>query len=191
MRFCNFMPIAFGAALILAHSANVESFAQNNTKTKTAPSVASKDASAEFEALLERLRKENSGEYEKVRRLAENDLYYGAVLAAGSMNPRFYLNHFRRYVAAGAPWIINWDFLFSTKLGGDEIEPARREVRQVLRDYQRVKDRMGHRFVHADGSGYTWTDDRDKTKVVWLLKNGPLPGGRKGDAGQAYLIEAK
>jgi len=119
------------------------------------------------------------------------DLYYGAMLAAGSMNPRFYLNHFRRYVAAGAPWIIHWDFLFSAKLGGDDVEAARREVRQVLRDYKRVKDRMTHRFAHVDGSGYTWTNDRDKMKVVWLLKEGQLPDGRKGEAGQVYLIEAK
>ena len=62
------------------------------------------------------------------------------------------LGAFIHYVAAGAPWIINWDFLFSTKLAGDEIEAARREVRQVLRDYGRVKDRMTHRFVHADGA---------------------------------------
>ena len=64
-------------------------------------------------------------------------------------------------------------------------------MRQMLRDYQRVKDRMGHGFVHADGSGYTWTNDGDQTKVVWLLKNGPLPDGRKGDAGQVYLIEVR
>ena len=124
-------------------------------------------------------------------RLPEPDLYYGATLAAGSMNPRFYLNHFRRYVAAGAPWIVNWDFLFSAKLGGDDVEAARREIRQVLRDYKRVKDRMIHRFVHADGSGYAWTNDQDKTKVVWLLKEGQLPNGRQGEAGQVYVIEDK
>jgi hypothetical protein len=124
-------------------------------------------------------------------KVPEPDLYYGAMLAAGSMNPGFYLNHFRRYVAAGAPWIINWDFLFSTKLSGDDVESARREVRQVLRDYKRVKDRMTHRFVHADGSGYAWTNDRDKTKVVWLLEEGQLPNGRKGEAGHVYLIEGK
>lgn len=124
-------------------------------------------------------------------KVPEPNLYYGATLAAGSMNPRFYLNHFRRYVAAGAPWIINWDFLFSTKLGGDDVEAARREVRQVLRDYKRVKDRMTHRFVHADGSGYTWTNDRDKTKIIWLLEAGQLLDGRKGEAGQVYLMEGK
>jgi len=50
---------------------------------------------------------------------------------------------------------------------------------------------MTHRFAHVDGSGYTWTNDRDKMKVVWLLKEGQLPDGRKGEAGQVYLIEAK
>ena len=50
---------------------------------------------------------------------------------------------------------------------------------------------MIHRFVHADGSGYTWTNARDKTKVVWLLKDGQLPYERKGEAGQVYLIEPK
>ena len=125
------------------------------------------------------------------KKIPEPDLYYGAMLSAGSMNPRLYLDQFRRFVAAGAPWIINWDFLFSKKLAGEEIDAARREVRQVLRDYLRVKDRMTHRFVHADGTGYTWTNDRDKAKVVWMLKGGELPDGRKGSAGQVYLIEAK
>ena len=124
-------------------------------------------------------------------KVPEPDLYYGATLAAGSINPRFYLDHFRPCVAAGAPWTINWDFLFSRKLSGDDVESARREVREVLRDYKRVKDQMTHRFVHADGSGYTWTNDRDKIKVVWLLREGELPDGHKGEAGQLYLIEAK
>jgi hypothetical protein len=124
-------------------------------------------------------------------KVPEPGLYYGAMLAAGSMNPRFYLNHFRRYTAAGAPWIIHWDFLFSSKLGGAELEAARREVREVLREYKGVKDRMVHRFVHADGSGYTWTNDRDKTNIVWLFNDRQLPDGRKGEAGQVYLIRAR
>ena len=94
----------------------------------------------------------------------------------------------RRYVAAGAPWIINWDFLFSDKLKGDDLDAGRREVRQVVQDYGRVKDRMVHRFVHADGSGYTWTNDRDATRVVWLLQDASLPDSRRGQAGQVYVI---
>ena len=125
------------------------------------------------------------------KKVPEPDLYYGAMLSAGSMKPRLYLDHFRRFVAAGAPWIISWDFLSSTKLTGKEIDAARIEVRQVVRDYGRVKDRMVHRFVHADGSGYTWTNDRDNAKVVWMLKDGELPDGRKGNAGQVYLIEGR
>src|SRR6185503_4529110 len=82
-------------------------------------------------------------------KIPDPDLYYGAMLSAGSMNPGLYLGHFRHYVAAGAPWIINWDFLFSTKLTGTELDAARREVRQVVQDYRRVKDRMVHRFTHG------------------------------------------
>ena len=55
--------------------------------------------------------------------------------------------------------------------------------------YRRVKDRMVHRCAHADGSGYTWTNDRDRTKVVWLLKDAPLPDGRRGQAGQVHVME--
>jgi len=122
-------------------------------------------------------------------KMPEPDLYYGAMLMAGSMEPQFYLKHFRRWTAAGAPWAISWDFLHSTKLKGEQIEPARREVRQVVQDYRRVKDRMVHRFVHTDGSGYTWTNDRDKSKVVWLLKDAQLLNGRSGQAGNVYVIE--
>lgn len=121
-------------------------------------------------------------------KMPEPDLYYGAMLMAGSMEPQFYLRHFRRWTAAGAFWAIDWDFLHSTKLKGEQIETARREVRQVVQDYRRVKDRMVHRFVHADGSGYTWTNDRDTTRVVWLLQDAPLPDGRRGQAGQVYVI---
>jgi hypothetical protein len=122
------------------------------------------------------------------RKVPDPDLYYGAMLACWSMNPRVYLNHFRRYVAAGAPWIIDWDFLFSEKLTGDELKAARRELRRVVQDYRRVKGGMAHRFAHLDGSGYTWTNDRDSTKIVWLLRDAPLPDGRRGEAGQVYVI---
>jgi hypothetical protein len=119
------------------------------------------------------------------------DLYYGATLMCGANEPRFYLEHFRRYVASGAMWVIDWDFLFSTKLSGEDIDAARSEIRQVLADYRRVKDRMVHRFVHADGSGYTWINDADQTKVVWLLANAPLPDGRRGQARRVYVVPAK
>jgi hypothetical protein len=122
-------------------------------------------------------------------KMPEPDLYYGAMLMAGSMEPQFYLRHFRRWTAAGAPWVIAWDFLHSTKLKGEPVEAARREVRHVVQDYQRVKDRMVHRFVHTDGSGYTWTNDRDKSKVAWLLEDAQLPDGRMGQAGNVYVIE--
>ena len=123
-------------------------------------------------------------------KVPDPDLYYGAMLSCGSTDPHFYLAHFRRYVAAGAPWILSWDFLFSDKLRGDELEAARREVRQVLQDYRHVKDGMVHRFAHADGSGYTWTNDRDTAKVIWLLQDARLPDGRYGRAGRVYVIDS-
>ncbi len=52
-----------------------------------------------------------------------------------------------------------------------------------------VKTRMVHRFVHADGNGYTRTNDRDATRVVWLLQDTSLPNGRRGEAGQVYVIQ--
>jgi len=122
-------------------------------------------------------------------KVPDPDLYYGAMLAGGSLNPRFYLAHLRRYVAAGAPWIINWDFLFSDKLKADDLDAGRREVRQVVQDYRRVKDRMVHRFAHADGSGFTWTNDHDAIKVIWLLKDASLPNGSLGQAGNVYVVD--
>ena len=89
---------------------------------------------------------------------------------------------------AGAPWIVPWGFLFSEKLTGDEVEAARREIRRVVRDYRGVKDRMVHRFARADGSGYTWTNDRDDTRIVWPFQDALLPDGRGGEAGQVYVI---
>src|SRR5262249_56796488 len=44
-------------------------------------------------------------------KVPEPDLYYGSAMHAGSMAPGLYMRHFRRYVAAGAPWVIDWDFL--------------------------------------------------------------------------------
>jgi hypothetical protein len=120
--------------------------------------------------------------------MPEPDLYYGAQLVSGGVNPDFYRQYLRRWVAAGAPWTLEWNVLFSPKLGGREWDLARREVRQVLADYRRVKERMLHRFVHEDGSGYTWTNDQDASKVVWLLTDAPLPDGRLGEAGNVYVI---
>jgi hypothetical protein len=74
---------------------------------------------------------------------------------------------------------------------GDDFADARREVREVVADYRRVKDRMVHRFVHADGSGYTWTNDKDRARVVWLLHDAKLPDGRSGEAGKVYVVEAE
>jgi hypothetical protein len=119
------------------------------------------------------------------------DLWYGSSLQAGVMEPRFYRDHFRRCAAAGAALIVDWDFLHSPKLTGPEYDAARAEIRQVLADYRRVKDQMGHRFVHADGNGYTWTNDLDRTKIVWLLKPSRLPDGRQGEAGKVYVVPPK
>jgi hypothetical protein len=116
-------------------------------------------------------------------------LFYNSSLQAGSSNPRFYLDHFRRFTAAGAAWVVDWDFLHSPKLAGPDFDAARREVLDVVKDYRRVRDRMEHRFVHADGSGYTWTNDRDGKKVVWLLKSSRLPDGRIGEVGKVYVVE--
>ncbi len=121
-------------------------------------------------------------------RIPSPDLYYGSTLSAGAMEPGFYRRHFRRYVASGAAWALDWDFLYSRKLGGGEIDRARAEIRQVLRDYRRVKDLMVHRFVHEDGSGYTWTNDQDGSRVVWLLEDATLPDGRAGKAGEVYVM---
>lgn len=119
------------------------------------------------------------------------DLYYDSRMQCGSIDPRFWRTHFRRYVAAGAAWVVDWDFLFSDKLTGSDFDDARRELRQVVRDYRQVKDRMVHRFVHEDGSGYTWTNDKDGMKVVWLVQDARLPDGRWGEAGKVYLVQAK
>jgi len=73
------------------------------------------------------------------------------------------------------------------ELTGDDVEAARRETREVVRDYAKVRHRMVHRFVHDDG--YTWTNDRDKAKVVWLMRDAKLPDGRAGKAGGVYVIE--
>jgi hypothetical protein len=116
------------------------------------------------------------------------DLYYGANMACGSIDPAFWRAHFRRYVAAGAAWVVGWDFLFSSKLTGDDVDAARREIRLVVQEYGRVRDRMVHRFVHEDGSGYTWTNDQDRTKVVWLLRDARLPDGQPGKAGKVYIV---
>jgi len=124
-------------------------------------------------------------------KVPEPDLYYESSMHCGSMDPRFWRGHFRRYVASGAAWVVDWDFLFSPKLTGDDITAARREVREVIADYRRVKDRMVHRFVHEDGSGYTWTNDKDRAKIVWLLKDARLSDGRSGEAGKVYIVEAK
>ena len=107
------------------------------------------------------------------------------------MDARFYLRQFRRAVAGGAGWIVDWDFLHSPKLAGNEVDAARREIRGVLADWRRVRDRMQHRFVHTDGSGVTWTNDRDRARVVWLFQDAKLPDGRKGQAGEVYLLESK
>jgi len=82
MKLSILMPVAFAVALILERSAKMESFAQSDTKAKIAPSLGSMDSSAEFEALLEHLRKENSGDYEKVRPLAEKRLRGGPAILA-------------------------------------------------------------------------------------------------------------
>ena len=119
------------------------------------------------------------------------ELYYGATLMAGSMSPQFYLAHARRFFAAGAPWVISWDFLGSSKVSGPEVEEARREIRAVTDDYRRVKDLMVHRFVHDDGSGYTWTNDRDAAKVVWLMRDAVLPDGRQGREGKVYVVRSR
>jgi len=122
-------------------------------------------------------------------KVPDPELYFGSSLQSGSIDPRFWRAHFRRYVAAGAAWVVDWDFLFSAKLTGEAFDDARREVRHVVQDYRRVKDRMVHRFVHEDASGYTWTNDKDRAKVVWLIQDAKLPDGSSGEAGKVYVVQ--
>lgn len=123
-------------------------------------------------------------------RLAATDLELlsGSALVTGTIDAQVILRHFRRMAAGGAPWMVDWDFLHSPKLAGGDIDAARSEVRRVLADWNRVRDRMQHRFVHADGSGFTWTHDRDAAKVVWLLRDAKLPDGQPGKAGEVYEV---
>jgi hypothetical protein len=122
-------------------------------------------------------------------KIPDPDLYYGATLMSGFLDGRLHREHFRRYVAAGAAWAVRREFLDSPKLEGEEIAAARRDALDTIRDYRRVKDRMVHRFVHEDGSGTTWTNDRDGAKVVWLFADARLPDGRQGRAGSVHVIE--
>jgi hypothetical protein len=117
------------------------------------------------------------------------DLYYGATLMSGMTDGRLHRQHFRRYVASGAAWAVSREFLDSPKLRGEEVEAARRDALEVVQDYRKVRERMVHRFVHDDGSGYTWTNDRDETQVVWLLRDAVLPDGREGRAGGVFVVE--
>lgn len=121
-------------------------------------------------------------------KVPDPELYYDSSMRCGSIDPHFWRTNFRRYVASGAAWVIDWDFLFSAKLDSDDLDSARRELRQVVRDYRLVKDRMVHRFVHDDGSGYTWTNDNDEAKIVWLLRDSKLADGRWGNAGKTYTV---
>jgi hypothetical protein len=118
--------------------------------------------------------------------IPEPDLFYDSMMLGWGNDPALYTRHFRKYVAAGAAWVVAWDTLTSGKLTGPEWDAARREIRAVVRDYARVKDLMVHRFIGDDG--VTWTNDRDRTKVVWLLRDATLPDGRPGKAGEVHVV---
>jgi hypothetical protein len=115
------------------------------------------------------------------------ELYYGSSLVGSFDDPQQWTRHFRAFAAHGALWIVPWDALTSPKRTGALWDEARAEIRAVLVDYARVKDRMVHRSIRAEG--VTWTNDRDATKVVWLLHDATLPDGKPGKAGQVYELE--
>lgn len=115
------------------------------------------------------------------------DLFHGASLV-GIPDARTALARFRRYAASGVWLVVPWDLMHSPKVTGPEVETARAEIRAVVREYVAHRDLMVHRFVHPDGSGYTWTNDRDTRRCVWLLQDAPLPDGRAGRAGGVYVV---
>ncbi len=117
------------------------------------------------------------------------DLFYGSSMPGTCAEPADVRRLFRRYAASGALWAVPWDFLHNEKISGAEVEAARREILAVLADWRRVRDLMVHRSTHEDGSGYTWTNDRDRRRCVWLLRDARLPDGRRGEAGKVYVIE--
>jgi hypothetical protein len=123
---------------------------------------------------------------ESWERIPEPDLFYDSTMLGWGNDPTLYTRHFRRYVAAGAAWVVSWDVLTSPKLAGPEWEAARAEIRAVVRDYRRVKDRMVHRFLTGDG--VVWTNDRDASRVVWLHRDARLPDGTAGKAGGVYVV---
>jgi hypothetical protein len=115
------------------------------------------------------------------------ELYYGSSLVGSFDDPEGWTRHFRAFAAHGALWIVPWEALSSPKRTGASWDQARAEIRAVLKDYARVKDRMVHRRIRAEG--VLWTNDRDATNVVWLLRDATLPDGTAGKAGQVYVIE--
>lgn len=125
----------------------------------------------------------------QLREADDAGLLLGSSIVAAGADAARYSRHFRRSVACGAGWIVDWDFLHSPKLTGVEVDAARREIRDVLSGWRRVHDRMQHRFIHDDGSGCTWTNDRDRSRIVWLFKEAKLPDGRKGEPGKVYVLE--
>ncbi|MCI0343212.1 MAG: hypothetical protein L0216_19050 [Planctomycetales bacterium] len=123
-------------------------------------------------------------------RLPEDpDLFYGSAMPGTCAEAADVRRLFRRYAASGAMWAVPWDFLHNSKVTGPEVAAARREIVAVLADWRRARDLMAHRTVHEDGSGYTWTNDRDARRCVWLLRDAALPDGRRGEAGKVYVIE--
>jgi hypothetical protein len=132
---------------------------------------------AQLERWMERLRAEAPGE--------------AAMLPMGSAEPELLTWWYRRAIASGCARAIGWDPPYADKLGGRAWAAARAEVRRTVRDLGPVRHRMVHRHVHADGSGYTWTNDADGARVVWLFADRPLPDGRPDRAGQVYVVESR
>ncbi len=116
-------------------------------------------------------------------------LLYRSMLLGNYAEPGFYEERYFAACAANAPWIVPYEILYSVKVerdSGAEVAAARNQIRQTNRLFEEHRSRM--RFRSTVPLGYEYGNAQDRERVLWVLRSGTLPDGRKVRPGEVVSL---
>ncbi|MGH7151863.1 MAG: hypothetical protein ACREIU_14250 [Planctomycetota bacterium] len=116
-------------------------------------------------------------------------LLYRSMLAGNYAEPRTYEERYFAACAADAPWIVPFEILYGAKVesaAGGEVAAARTRIRETNRLFQEHRSRM--RFRRTVPLGYEYRNAEGGGRLLWALRAGTLPDGRKVRPGEVLLL---
>lgn len=113
-------------------------------------------------------------------------LLYRSLLCGDYSKPEIYEERYFATCAANAPWIIPYEILYGAK-AGEAFAAARKRIRETNRLFEDHRSHM--RFRRTVPLGYEYENGEDQQRLLWVLRPGTLPDGRKVKPGEVVSFQ--